>query len=150
MHLPDLPHAANGNPSGVTPDLWQWLGRCPAQSCGGSGCGHCHSTAIPQQDELGWGEKLGMNRLRIIQISALHHHLRLSSRDSKKEVRGTCQIGTSISQTLHLLSQLVMPHRKRLLWWWWLKLAGRSLREQGNDEVVQGRKEKDFWKCVSA
>lgn len=51
---------------------------------------------------------------------------------AKEEVRGTCQTGVSISQTLRLLSRLVLPHRKGLSWWWWLKLAGRSPREQGN------------------
>lgn len=73
-----------------------------------------------------------MDRLRTIQVSALHQHLRLSIIDSKEEVRGTCPIGISISQTLHLLPWLVLPHRKKLLWWWWLKLARRSVREQGS------------------
>ena len=91
-----------------------WLGGCPARSSGGSGCDHCRGIAVPQQDELGWGEKLGINRLRTILVAALHQHLRLSSRVSKGEVRGTCQTGISISQTLHLLSLLVLPPRKGL------------------------------------
>lgn len=32
---------------------------------------------------MGWGVKLGMNRLRTIQVAASHQHLRLSSRDGK-------------------------------------------------------------------
>lgn len=101
-------------------ELWRkWLWSLPQ---------HCYSP-------VGWvglGREMGMNRLRTIQVSALLQHLRLSSRDSKEEVRGTCQIGISISQTLHMLSWLMLPHKRRLLWWWWLKLAGRSPREQGN------------------
>lgn len=133
MHLPKLTCEANDIPSSVTPASWPRLGGCPVRSGGGSGCDHCHGIAVPQQDELGWGEKLGMNRLRMILVAALHYqHLRLSSRVREGEVRGTCQIGIGISQTLHLLSLLVLPPRKGLPWWWWLKVAGRSPREQGN------------------
>lgn len=68
----------------------------------------------------------------MILVAALHRHLRLSSRVSKGEVRGRCQIGISISQTLHLLSLLVLPPRKELSQWQWLEVAGRSPRDQGN------------------
>jgi len=91
MHLPNLTHEANGIPSEVT------LPSRPALSSGRNGCDHCHHAAVPQQKELGWGEKFKMNRLRTILDAASHQCPRSSIRFSKGEVRETCQTGTSIS-----------------------------------------------------
>lgn len=59
------------------------------------------ATALLFPSRMRWAGKrfgkLGMYRLRTIQVSALHQYLRLSSRDSKEEVKRTCQIGISAS-----------------------------------------------------
>lgn len=80
-----------------------------------------------------------MSGLRTIPAAALHQLLRLSSRVSDREVRWTCQVGISISQTLHLLSLLVLPPRKGL----GLFNSGGGLKGL---EGVQGNRENYWWR----